>query len=238
MTIDYGYTTKATSDYTCIHVIGIENSEQFKDTLWSLDLWMDRVPLTQVLALTWRLAIKWKVHCIAPEAVTVQVALADQIAGSLDVIERAQGWVPRVFPITYKRSIDKGHRISGALEWRFSQCRVKLPLGWRREKAYGELWHQVEDFTPDLQNLRNDDAIDTLALVQEVVRPRGRVDKGGLGDRPLDPVERLINGELFDEYGLPLMSRIPLDRVPVREMLAHQMPDANPSEGKIIWRPA
>lgn len=218
MTIDYGYTVKSTSDYSCVHVMGVENSEFFKDTIWSLDMWLGRIPLGQLLSVIWDMAIRWRVHVIAPEAVAVQAAMADQIVGSLDIIEQAQGWRPAVMPITYKVKKDKGSRISGALEWRFNQFRVKLPGDRRNTWPYRELYNQITDFTQDLALLPKDDAIDTLAMIQEVVRPGGNSWRQEAGEAPIIPVEELKKGNLSDATGTLYISGMLRDEIPVHDL--------------------
>lgn len=217
ITVDYGYTTKQTSDFSCIHVLGIENSPEFKDTLYSLDMWLGKEPVGKLLNRIWRMAEKWKVHMIAPEAVTIQQALADQIMSHAEIAS-TDTWKPYVWPVKYKEKMDKGARIAGALEWRFDQKRVKLPYYRRHSWPYMEFFHQVEDFTQELTRLPHDDAIDTLAMVQEVVRPRGGYLNVGAGEEPKDPLSEMRRGNMFGPGGIAWITALKPEEIPVSEL--------------------
>jgi len=77
---------------------------------------------------------------------------------------------------------------------------------------YSMLLHQIQNFTPDGTGLDHDDAVDTLAMAQEIVPAKG----GAVG---LDPAERTIlsmlrNGERYLVPGVPLLTCLPIEQIP------------------------
>ena len=115
------------------------------------------------------------------------------------------------------------------MQWRFNQYRVKIRSDQRTEWPWRELLKQIELATSDLALLSKDDAVDTLAMHQYVVRPRRAPT---LGHEPrenaMDPRELLKSGELFHDTGIPaITSLVPgeLDQELVEHMRANAFAD-------------
>ncbi len=68
ITIDWAPTVSEHADFSCIHVMGIENSGDYRDTLWSLDMWLNKKPTEEVIRRAYLMAIKWQVPIVAVEA--------------------------------------------------------------------------------------------------------------------------------------------------------------------------
>lgn len=233
MTVDFAFTTGKRSDYSCCHILGFENSKYFRDTLYSLDMWCGKKTSAEFIQIILAMARKWQVRLIAAEAVSIQSQLVDQIATEVEDMEKETGWIPRVVPIRYPSNMPKAQRIAG-LEWRFKKFRVKLPEHKRATWPYKELYEQTSNFTLDLSRLRHDDALETLCMYQFVGRPRGHGARLDAGEKRLTATERLRDGETHDEYGIPLISSLMTDEIPVAELRNLE----KDTEEDVIWRPA
>lgn len=233
MTVDFAFTTGRRSDFSCCHVMGFENSSVFKDTLWSLDMWLGKRSPAEFIQVVLAMAAKWKVRLIAVEAVGIQQQLVDQIAAGVDIPGYSSNWKPQVVALRFPSNLDKGQRIAG-LEWRFNKFRVKLPAHRRDAWPYRELYRQIENFTVDLKRLTHDDAIDTLAMHQFVGRPRA----GGMGDPgepDMSPVAHLKRGEFTDKAGIPYICGLSPEEVPLEDLLLHHARAAE-NEEIVHWK--
>lgn len=213
ITIDSCRTTTETSDFSCIHVMGIENSGAYRDTLWSLDIWLGKKPQEEVVRRAYLMAVKWQVPLVAVESYPVQQEFAKRLPHDLPAMYGEGQVPPRVLEVSFPTSYKKPDKIAG-LHWRFKQYRLKLPLDRSRDQGYRELWYQIENFTEDLALLRHDDAIDTLAMVNA---------KGLFGhsapaapDTHLvpDPIQMLKEGDYQYDSGIGVMSGINASDIP------------------------
>lgn len=200
----------SSSDYACVMVIGIENSDVYRDVWWLLDMKLGRPTDAQFLEWIWQLGEKWHPRVIGVEAIGFQKSLAESATAMYDVRSASTGWAPRVFPVTYKGDLGgdrgKARRIS-TLAWRFDYNKIKLPRHLRAERGWRDLIDQIRNFTGDLALLRHDDALDTLAMAQFVVRP--------LGAAPVVDTAPETIGDLLEagEWYLPSPGRGP--KVPI-----------------------
>ena len=211
ITIDWAPTVSETSDYSCIHVMGIENSNDYRDTLWSLDLWLGKKSTEEVIRRAYLLALKWQVPLVAVEAYPVQMEFAERLQHDLPSMY-GEGQVPcRVLPIKFPTSYKKPDKISG-LHWRFKQYRIKLPLDRSSESPYRDLWYQIENFTEDLALLRHDDAIDTLAMHLAIGKPS--TPTGPDVHLHRTPIQMLKDGDYHYESGIGVMSGINAADIP------------------------
>ena len=209
VTVDYALTIGPASDYSCVMASGIDTD----NVLWAWDLWLGKVRDDELVDTILRMGRKWNARILGIESVSVQRLLVDKV---MDQVERTcdpTHWMPRVFPIKYHRDEAKERRIS-ALEWRFTRNRIKLPLDLKQTWPWSEFFRQVEDFTPDLNMLEHDDAIDTFAMVQYIVRGGRR--GATVAPRELSLLERIERGDTLDENGFPLV----LDPTQVSEDVA------------------
>lgn len=213
ITVDFASTVSDHSDRSVIHVMGLENSKDYRDTLWSLDLFSDRVRQHDLVQRIFQLAVKWKVRVVGVEAYGPQAELYERIQIDLpSMFGLGNGIVPPVIPIRFPPSMEKADKIRG-LEWRFSQFRVKLPAHRRAEPGYFRLFDQIENFTDDLALLQHDDEIDTLAMHQIIGKPRPQ--SGPDVSQPGSNLFDLIKiGRAYDDYGIPVLAGLDINDIP------------------------
>jgi hypothetical protein len=213
ITVDGTRTVSEDSDFSCIQVLAIENSHAYRDTLWSLDLWLDKKPIEEVVRRAYLMALKWQVPLVAVEAYPVQMEFANRVQHDLPAMYGA-GQVPcRVLPVKFPTAYTKPDKIAG-LHWRFKQYRVKLPLDRSCEMPYSELWHQINDFTMDLALIRNDDAIDTLAMVNAKGLYGHSAPNAPDTHLARGPIQMLRDGDYHYESGIGVMSGINAKDIP------------------------
>ncbi|KPK73104.1 MAG: hypothetical protein AMJ79_15325, partial [Phycisphaerae bacterium SM23_30] len=160
----------STSDFNCVMTVGICR----RDILWPLDLWIGRTVPSVLHKEIMRQGVKWQVHQVSPEAVTVQYRLMQAAEEAIRNNAERTLWVPKVIPPEYPRNTEKGPRIESALEWRFQMGRVKIPTGpGYNNTAWKLLDSNIKDFTLDLALLSYDDPIDTLAIHAYIPRKSG-----------------------------------------------------------------
>lgn len=215
MLIDHARTVKGTSDESCVMVMGFDRF----DTLWVLDVYLRRCTKAELFRVVFDMMVRWDIRIIGSEAISVEEETTNQLAAYISEMTTGARFIPKVIPIKYAkpsvkgraspRQMTKSDRIQG-LEWRFNMFRIRLPEHRRSEYPVSQLFHQIENFTPDLSLLRHDDAVDTLAMHQHlgIYRRRG----AGFRDTPnlQSPREALIAGQLTDEAtGIPHVFSIP-----------------------------
>jgi len=212
--MDHARCLSPTSDYIAMSVIGVENSQDYKNTWWHLDLKVGRYPHNTWVPILWELAIKWRVQYIGIEAVAAQNTLVDAAREFAD--RHIEGWVPRIVPIRYPHGLSKEDRISG-LEWRFASSRIKFPRHKKFTWPYKELYHELEGFTGLPGATQHDDAIDTVAMAQFLVKGSGYRTVEAPESQVLgwNPLELLSRGEIETEYGFPAAGGIDISRIPL-----------------------
>jgi hypothetical protein len=176
LTMDWARCLSPASDYIAMAVVGVENQKPFKNVWWILDLFVARLSGNKWVPKFWELAMKWRVQYAGVEAVGAQETL---VHTAREYVERNNtiGWVPRVVPIKYPSGLSKEDRIGG-LEWRFRGGKIKYPRDLAREWPWRELLHEIEGFNGSPGGTQYDDAIDTVAMVQFLVRgSRGEAEE-------------------------------------------------------------
>jgi hypothetical protein len=234
ITIDHALTVSKASDFSCIHVMGIENSETYRDTLWSLDMWLGKADSEEIVRRAYLLALKWQVPLVAVEAYPVQMEFAERLQHDLPSMY-GRGQVPcRVLPVKFPSHYKKQDKIAG-LHWRFKQFRLKLPLDRSKERPYSELWYQIENFTYDLNLLTHDDAIDTLAL--HLAIGKSTTPAGPDEHQFRSSVEMLRDGEYEYESGIGVMSGMNAADIPddVLNEMFHRKWDNAETEETLDW---
>lgn len=165
----------AHSDSACVLVLGIERTPEFRDVWRVLDIYLGKPSDTEFLEAIWRLGKKWMVRLVGVESIGIQKMIEDRARQMFSDRSGILDWAPRVLGITYKREFagpqGKAERIA-QLAWRFDFHKIKLPQHLIDQPGWRDLRLQIEDFTEDLALLPHDDALDTLAMAQFVVRPR------------------------------------------------------------------
>ena len=207
--VDYASTVSDSSDYSAIQVLGFENSEEFPDTIWSLDLWVGKLTLEGVIGKLYMMARKWVVSAIGVEAFPVQMGLAERAREKMPELFSRDGLpVPPVIYIRFPPQYSKADRIKG-LAWRFNIGRIKLPFNRGGEMGYKMLFFQLDHFTDGMELLKNDDALDTLSMQQALPKPYRTGEGAEKSDIALKtPLEMLKEGELYYESGIPVTSGI------------------------------
>lgn len=202
MCVDYAETVSATSDYSCIAIQGFSADLN----MWLLDMWHGKVADGGLVNLVWKYGSKWMPRVVACEKLSIldllETRMAEFIARGLD-----SGWRPRPFQLKYggSKAPDKGQRIGGE-EWRFSSHTIKLPLFREREKHWAPLFRQIDDFTPGLNLLEHDDAVDAaLGMPRYVVRVSPKTHRKPKGKTIQDYHKK---GQLVDDDGFPLIPEI------------------------------
>lgn len=187
------------SDFATAMVLGRENTPGlYRDTYWVLDFYMARVGTSQLVDKLMELGTKWWCRVVGVENIGLKTEIQERMRG--DLLERAarSGWMPRFQWVKYTggySKIDKGMRIMG-VAWRFEQHLFKFPADYAAQDPWRALYYQVANFTPDLGLLPFDDAVDTLSMIQFVIKPRGlggsRVEEG-----PLTPMQMMERGMTY-----------------------------------------
>jgi len=201
ITVDYAPTINELSDFSAVHVLGLESSDEHPNTLYSLDAWLGKAQRSEVVKIIGELAVKWKVYVIGIEAYPLQMEVYERF--HLDIqpmLEAACGegethTMPAVIPIKFPTTLSKAEKIKG-MQWRFDQYRVKIPSDRGNEVAYRELWNQIALFTNDMGLLEHDDILDTLAMHQQIAKGAAPIAISVAKD--LDPEEQLRRGNLYD----------------------------------------
>lgn len=166
-TLDFAPTTNRLSDFSCVMVMGLDKD----DLLWLLDIWLGKVRDYKLIKILWDLAIKWRCKVLGVEAVAAQEQLYDRVRADLGEMSRDVGWHPSIIPIRYG-AVSKANRISG-MSWRFEMGRIKYPEHLKTSPMWRDLVYQTENFTMDLRSLDHDDAIDSVAMHQWLIKRRG-----------------------------------------------------------------
>lgn len=194
MTVDYAAGEDRKSDYSALVIWGLDP----KNTLWVLDVWQGKVRANELIKRIWQFGKKWGTRIVGIEAVSIQDDVRQQVADFMGLLAQTGEWTPRVRAIRYPVGVSKGDRIE-SLEWRFEKGRIKLP-GWRKRRTGSDpmasLFNQIENFTPDLSRLPNDDLIDALSMAHYLLGSGGRPVDAKTGE-PQTFEERLNAGELY-----------------------------------------
>lgn len=203
ITVDYAPTTSEMSDFSAVHVMGLESSDEHPNTLYSLDAWMGKVHRHALVRIMADMALRWRVSIVGVEAYGLQMEAFERFQLDMGPALEAEcnkygvDHMPAVIPLKFPTTISKGEKIKG-MAWRFEQFRVKIPSDRGEEPAYRALWYQIANFTSDMGLLRNDDILDTLAMHQRIGK---QTPAAGISVVPDTISGRVMSGELEDEAG-------------------------------------
>jgi len=219
------------SDYAAALVVGVDKLKQ----RWALDLLVERIPYGALSRAVWKLVVKWQCRLVCVESIGLEINMLSEFQGQAVEFMQRNGWVPAIRPITYPHGLSKEERIQG-LAPLLDAGLVKLPGNLKDVQPWRQLTHQIEWFSASGKALAHDDAVDALAMTQEVVRG---------GTRSLSTVvaaptveERLRAGELTDKLGIPLVSALGIDKIPhdiVAKMLYDGTAEPQPGEPRVEW---
>jgi hypothetical protein len=211
--VDPAFSTSPDSDYSVVHVMGFENSEEHRDTLYSLDIWWGRVRPEELTRIIYQLACRWQVTLVGAEAYNLRAEYYERLTDDLPGMYGAGTFVPKVIPIKFPPSVSKEAKIMG-LEWRFTQFRIKLPIDrHERNKGYERLFWEIENATEDLALLDHDDCVDSLAMHLAIGKPHKAV--GPDLYKSADPAKLLRDGVYTHEStGLSVLSGMNASEIP------------------------
>lgn len=210
LTVDYAEGLSSSHDYSAITVGALDN----RNTLWVLDTWQGRVRSPVLAEQVWKMGQKWRVNQIAVESVSTQMEVYRIIKewGAKHEMGGSE-WMPSMIPLRYPAHLSKEARIMG-LEWRFNQGRIKFGTHLRSTRDGQELMRQVEVFTPDGKGLAHDDLIDSVAMLQFVMRA---ATEQKLPAPTANTIEnRILSGQMYYEgTTIPLSSGLDLRNMPL-----------------------
>lgn len=235
--VDYATTYTPTSDFSVVHVMGLENSPVHTNTLYSLDIWIGRVRRERLIKQTYEMARKWGVYLIGVEAYPLQQEYFDRMHADLGAMFKSEGRPPAIVPLKFPPKFKKEDKIEG-LTWRFTQFCVKLPADREDEAGYRALNYQIDHYTRDLVHLQFDDALDSMAMSQAIGKQRAPVRDIIARPEEDDPLQELKQGNFIDEVtGLPHAGALDWTQVSsqdLREIMdAHY--DSLEAEGVSEW---
>jgi len=202
MCVDYAPTISPTSDFCDIAIQGFSADLN----MWGLDNWHGKIADTGLVNLIWKMGSKWRPRVVACEHQSIldllEARMAEFVARGLDT-----GWRPRPFRLKYGGSgaPDKGTRIGGE-EWRFSTHLIKLPLYRRQEKHWAPVFRQIDDFTPHLNLLEHDDAVDAMLGMARFVIKTSPKTHHAPKVKTLEDFHK--GGQVQDDNGFPLIPDI------------------------------
>jgi hypothetical protein len=218
ITVDWAETASPDSDYSAIHVMGVENSLDYHDTLWSLDLWQGKVSQEELVNRTYRMALKWHVPIVGVEAYPVRMEFVHRLRHDLPGMYGAGTKPPAILEIKFPSSYSKITKIAG-IGWRFTQFRIKLPIdrchsAAVEDQGYRALLEQIMTVTEVEGTLRHDDAIDTLAMSSAPGLGSVSVPTGPEKQHFFGRMEQLRRGETMTDEGIPLLSGMNASEIP------------------------
>ncbi len=212
MTVDYAPTVNRQSDFSCVAVMGFERPG---DILWLLDLFLAKVKDDALIRKLYQMGQQWLPRVVGVEAVSIQRRLSDAVESFIQDRAVDGAWLPKVFPIRYPYGLSKQDRIGG-MQWRFTMHRIKLPGHLRGVSPWNALYQQIAEFQADAVdgNLQHDDAIDTVAMYQEIARSRaGATAPVAVASTP---IEQLKAGLLINpRTGLSNLSGVNTSDIPL-----------------------
>lgn len=214
--MDWAKCMSNASDYIAMTVIGLENTEEYPNTWYVLDMLLsNKLPNNTWVPQLWSLASRWDARYIGIEASGAQSTLI-QTAQDYAADVAYGGWLPMVVPIKYPPHLSKEDRIS-ALTPRFNSSRIKYPAHLKSQWPFIELYHQTVGFTGAPGGTQYDDAIDTIAMAPYLVGASGKVAPAPLADSTssYNPINKLASGEIIDEMGNPMAGAYSVQEWPV-----------------------
>jgi hypothetical protein len=213
-TFDYASGLNKFNDFSCLGIFGFDHM----NTLWILDMWMGRAKESTLLKVIYEKSRLWQVRIIGIETASVQISFKEAVDEYVQ--QQAENthdrWRARVFPVKYPSNTSKSQRIAG-LEWRFRPGRIKYPGHLSGTYPFDHLYMQTQDYTPDLALLVKDDAIDTVAMTQYVIKTKGTQNK--IIEEMPTLRKRLISGKPLVK-GMPLLSGVSPDQLSAADIEA------------------
>jgi len=181
-----------TSDFAVVLVGGMD----MRGDLWLLDLYAAKKANTQLCYELWHLIQKWQIPLVGAEDAAFCEEYFNQSQQLQDHLMETLGFVPQCLSLKPPTNMSKGQRIR-RIEWRFPWGKIKYPADRSRDSGWAMLYDQTLRFTEDLKNLRHDDCIDTVEMLQRLLKGQRAVALPQASNEE-DPVQRFLEGESFD----------------------------------------
>ena len=206
MTVDTSWTSTGDSDFKVCTVMAATPDNE----LFVIDTWGGQCDENTLIKHIFEIADKWKVPSIHPEVVRQSIALYQNL-DSL-VKQRATemfdvAHMPKIVPLKVGM-VSKTTRIA-ALQFRFENGLIKLPLERRMDRHWSMLFDQIEQFNPEVADggLAKDDHIDTISMSGNILK--GRISRPTYDvEDERTPEEHIIEGDFTDKAGIPWAYRL------------------------------
>lgn len=203
---DYALTHGPTSDFKTAITFALAPGND----LYILDCWAGRVPDDLHVDAILDQARRWRSSIIGIEAPGLYYSLLQQVENRLREV-----WAPG-HPLPVVRAIpthgkDKTSKIL-ALRWRFGGTQtgslIKFPLFLRHHQPWNQLFKQLENFTPILDNggLEHDDLLDTVSMGNRLVLAPTQPLPAKVAAE--DIVTQMRRGKTHDADGVPLGQQV------------------------------
>lgn len=211
MTVDHAYTENANSDFKVCCLMAHTPSNE----LFVLDLFVGKPSLDIFSTTILAMAKKWNCRSIYVEAIKESLILFNQLRSLVNVHARSGGGdlsnLPVIHKLTGMGTASKNSKIS-TLQHRFTHNLIKLPVFYRDQPGWSQLFEQLDGFNPERADggLEHDDALDAVAMSSFVIKSATRrLASSNPDDGPIDLLKSVKQGRmLHPKTGLPLIQSL------------------------------
>lgn len=240
ITADTSYTANSSSDFKAAMCMALND----QNVLFVFDAWAQQIGQDVLVREGFRMADRWRAASIHPEKIKEGIGLAaDMLAISRTRAADAVGveHLAQVVPFVPGMA-KKEDRIAGALHWRFTHDKIKVPIRWADRWPWREFFLQIRCFNPNMRDggLQKDDLLDVCQMGQNVFKGRP------INEPPQRPVaddgdvdaraKRFMDGDRTDQStGLPLAYSVlhTLSRDDILKAMAHGVESGVPRGGAV-----
>lgn len=188
ITVDPIRNPSASSDFAAVVVGGVDA----RNNLWLLDLAVFKLSNTALCHELFKLVRIWRPTVVGVESVGFTEEFFHQAAEQQTVLLDEIGYVPQCIPLKPPTNLTKGQRIR-RIEWRYTHGKIKYPFNRRGAHPWPMLYDQTLRFTEDLANLKYDDCIDAVEMLQQLFK--GQRATGISLPVQRTAVDRFLDGE-------------------------------------------
>jgi len=220
-TVDYARSSHARADFSVVMVMGKDVAKR----LWILDLWAGRIGLDRtgtgkgkkllsediLIRKAWEMCVKWRTHTLCIESTAIQQYMLARAKSDMEAWMLKANFGLNITGTKYPSQWSKEDRICNALEWRFNNNSILLPAPLRKQWPFNMMFMQIRDMTRDGSRLRHDDCLDTLAMQHFMDGHQSGIKEHVARNRTA--LDRMKDGEVVDEHGMPLASFLTPDKI-------------------------
>lgn len=189
-TVDYAYTSGPASDWSVVHVMGLDS----QGNLFSLDMWADKVDMAGVTDNLWAMAFRYNCAIVGVEAYPIQDAWYELLTILSQNRVSPNGSTPIMQKIIPPPGLEKSKKVA-RLKSRWNRGQCKLPNHRQYTTPYNMFYDQVRNFTMDLQSLSKDDHLDTFGMAVDVIKGLNMAATPVIAPRTVG--DRLLAGESY-----------------------------------------